>query len=189
MYDILRMHADISGLSTCTHTRHFQMLFDNYCHSYTDNKKCVTSNRLQQKLLLQRVGVHGASIVHLQPDHRVHVTGRVSATVQRHEVLRLEVQRLVLVSPQPVVYTDVVHGQCEMNNCSVTNALDHVMYFRRIRLHTRPIYCTFDDDIDIGACPLIESNNYIYKWEKPTAKSIMLSMMSRQAWVVAKCCG
>jgi hypothetical protein len=73
-------------------------------------KNCVTFTRIQQKLLLQRVGVHGAS-VHLQQDHRVHVTGRVSATVQRHEVLRLEVQRLVLVSPQPVVYTDVVHGQ------------------------------------------------------------------------------
>jgi hypothetical protein len=38
-------------------------------------------------------------------------------------------------------------------------------------VHTGPIYCTFDDDIDTGACLLIESHNYIYKWEKPTAKS------------------
>jgi hypothetical protein len=64
-------------------------------------------------------------------------------------------------------------GHGEINNCSATNALDHVMYFKRIRyVHTRPIYCTFDDDIDIGACPLIESDNYIYKWDKSTAKSI-----------------
>jgi hypothetical protein len=64
-------------------------------------------------------------------------------------------------------------GNDEINNCFVTNELDHVMYFRRIRyVHTRPIYCTFDDDIDIGACPLIESNNYIYKWENPTANSM-----------------
>jgi hypothetical protein len=60
-----------------------------------------------------------------------------------------------------------------MNNCSATNALDHVMYFRRIRhVHTRPIYCTFDDDIDTGACPLIESDKYIYKWEKQIAERI-----------------
>jgi hypothetical protein len=39
-------------------------------------------------------------------------------------------------------------------------------------VHTRPIYCTFDDDIDTGACPLIQSDNYTHKWERPTAKSI-----------------
>jgi hypothetical protein len=57
-------------------------------------------------------------------------------------------------------------GDGETRNCSAVNALDHVMYFRRIRyVHKRPIYCTFDDDSDTGSCPLqLSTNQFNDKW-------------------------
>jgi hypothetical protein len=154
----------------------FQMLFYNYYHSYTQTN-CVIQCKLltdyatnyfynESVCTVPPVSIFNQTIVSTS----LAVCQRLCSDTSFYDLkcsglfwFRLN-QSCTLTS-----YT----GNGEINNCSATNALDHVMYFRRIRyVHTRPIYCTFDDDIDTGACPLIESDNYIHKWERPTAKSI-----------------
>ena len=61
-------------------------------------------------------------------------------------------KRCVLTS-----YTGVSKEQyCTDKNTNMT-----IMYFTKARkLHSKPIYCTFADDIATGACPLLSDRNY-----------------------------
>ena len=60
-------------------------------------------------------------------------------------------------------------GNNAMQNCSkITSDSNEIMYLKKIRqmqIHRRPIYCTFDDEEDTGACPLFPDHRLAGTWK------------------------
>ena len=58
-------------------------------------------------------------------------------------------------------------GIHEAQNCTEKNTYMTMMYFRKVRyLHTKPIYCTFDDTVATGACPLLPDRQYDFEFKR-----------------------